>query len=322
MQQQIGLALLRTYSHEEYLTTLNRIRFFISADIQFGEHMIKNFEAMACGCVLFAYRQGADDEALGLVDMQTAVLFSDQTELQDKLDKLRNNAQLAEQIAANGQALAQANHDLWHLGTMYYRLLAQPLASASVERMRRWRHAVMHMQPDTFSDWTSKRIYHGTDGRALYQHEDYNLRTFSSTAPWQKPELALFLQQHQLLHKLGIKVARVTCWGKQQDQGTYWLVHAACQLTPPPDVQPADIHQLISRLHNAGMWLNSFNADDFGWDEQGDLVWLNPATLSRRKRPLDASAQIQNIEHLRAQPQRSNHPLAALLAEYRSSSAE
>ncbi len=33
---------------EEYCATLNRIRFFVSADVGMGEYMIKSFEAMAC----------------------------------------------------------------------------------------------------------------------------------------------------------------------------------------------------------------------------------------------------------------------------------
>jgi hypothetical protein len=53
-----NLVVTRTKSGEEYCDTLNRIRFFVSADVGMGEYMIKNFEAMACGCVLFAYDQG------------------------------------------------------------------------------------------------------------------------------------------------------------------------------------------------------------------------------------------------------------------------
>ena len=49
------LLVTRTKSGAEYLETLNRIRFFVSADVGMGEFMIKNFEAMACGCVLLAY---------------------------------------------------------------------------------------------------------------------------------------------------------------------------------------------------------------------------------------------------------------------------
>ena len=50
-----NLVVTRTKSGEDYCNTLNRIRFFVSADVGMGEYMIKNFEAMACGCVLLAY---------------------------------------------------------------------------------------------------------------------------------------------------------------------------------------------------------------------------------------------------------------------------
>ena len=70
------LLVTRTKSGVEYLETLNRIRFFVSADVGMGEFMIKNFEAMACGCVLLAYDQGAaEGAALGLQDMHNVVFY-------------------------------------------------------------------------------------------------------------------------------------------------------------------------------------------------------------------------------------------------------
>lgn len=125
------LQLLRTSSDEEYLQTLNRIAFFISADVGFGEHMIKNFEAMACGCVVFAYRQGLDDAELGLEDMVNVVFYSSLNELGEKLARLREDQARAMQIAAAGQALAEAKHDHRCLGKRYFKLLAQPLRGAA-----------------------------------------------------------------------------------------------------------------------------------------------------------------------------------------------
>src|SRR5690606_23160334 len=62
------LVVTRTNSGEDYCNTLNRIRFFVSADVGMGEYMIKNFEAMACGCVLLAWDQGeAENKALGFI---------------------------------------------------------------------------------------------------------------------------------------------------------------------------------------------------------------------------------------------------------------
>ena len=54
------LQLLRTEPGAEYRHMLNRIRYFVSADVGLGEYMAKNFEAMACGCVLLAWRQGSE----------------------------------------------------------------------------------------------------------------------------------------------------------------------------------------------------------------------------------------------------------------------
>lgn len=98
----------RTKSGDEYLQVLNRIRFFVSADIGMGEYMIKNFEAMACGCVLFAYDQGTDEnEALGFKDMENIVLYSNVDVFQEKLALLRSNPDLAYEIAEAGQFLAE-----------------------------------------------------------------------------------------------------------------------------------------------------------------------------------------------------------------------
>lgn len=55
--QRTGMLVTRTQSGREYLETLNRIKIFVSADLGMGEFMIKNFEAMACGCVLLAWSQ-------------------------------------------------------------------------------------------------------------------------------------------------------------------------------------------------------------------------------------------------------------------------
>ncbi len=58
--------------------------------------MIKNFEAMACGCVLLAFDQGAaENEALGFKDMVNVVFYKDIPQLQQKLSQLRANPQLA-----------------------------------------------------------------------------------------------------------------------------------------------------------------------------------------------------------------------------------
>lgn len=106
-----NLLVTRTNSGDEYLNALNRIRFFVSADIGMGEYMIKNFEAMACGCVLFAYSQGQEeDDAIGFKDMQNCVLYSSIEEFKEKLKLLRSNESLAVEIAKNGQQFVEDNY--------------------------------------------------------------------------------------------------------------------------------------------------------------------------------------------------------------------
>lgn len=102
--------LLKTAPGEDYLNILNRIRFFISADVGFGEYMLKNFEAMACGCVLFAWDQGAEENrALGFRDMENVVLYRSLDELLQKRDLLRQDPALQERIRLAGKQLAETN---------------------------------------------------------------------------------------------------------------------------------------------------------------------------------------------------------------------
>jgi glycosyltransferase involved in cell wall biosynthesis len=135
------LLVTRTNSGAEYCETLNRIRFFVSADVGMGEYMIKNFEAMACGCVLFAYDQGArENQALGFVDMANIVLYRDVPELRDKLARLRVDAPLASQIACAGQALVEERFTFHALGKAIVEQLQMPLrpmpAAGWADRLR------------------------------------------------------------------------------------------------------------------------------------------------------------------------------------------
>jgi len=82
-----------------------------------GEYMIKNFEAMAVGCVLLAYDQGAEENAaLGFVDMHNLVLYRDIPELREKLGMLRADPQRAQMIAETGRVLAQQRYSFAALG--------------------------------------------------------------------------------------------------------------------------------------------------------------------------------------------------------------
>ncbi len=123
-----ALAIERTQSGDEYRAMLNRIRFFISADVAMGEYMIKNFEAMACGCVLCAYDQGeAENQALGFTDMENLVLYRDAAELQAKLAALRADPARAAAIAAAGQALAEREYRFDLIGKRIAQALTPPL---------------------------------------------------------------------------------------------------------------------------------------------------------------------------------------------------
>ena len=79
--------------------------------------MIKNFEAMACGCVLLAWDQGeAENEALGFVDMTNLVLYRSIDELRCKLALLRSDPELASRIAAAGRELAVREYSFSRIG--------------------------------------------------------------------------------------------------------------------------------------------------------------------------------------------------------------
>lgn len=128
LAEQEGMLITRTKSGDEYLQTLNRIQFFVSADIGMGEYMIKNFEAMACGCVLFAYDQGQEEnEAIGFKDMHNVVLYKDITSLKNKLAVLRKDTELATAIAKNGQKLAEGNYTFAQQGKAVVDALYEPL---------------------------------------------------------------------------------------------------------------------------------------------------------------------------------------------------
>ena len=123
-----NLVVTRTKSGEDYLNTMNRIRFFVSADVGMGEYMIKNFEAMACGCALLAYDQGDEENrALGFVDMENIVLYRTIDELRGKLATLRQNPELSVRIAQNGQRLAETRYSFEELGRQIVKAMEPPL---------------------------------------------------------------------------------------------------------------------------------------------------------------------------------------------------
>jgi glycosyltransferase involved in cell wall biosynthesis len=95
-----------------------------------NEFMIKNFEAMACGCVLLAWSQGEEDRLLGFEDMHNTVFYRSEDEAVAKIKLLQDDPELAQRIASNGQAFAESRYSFARVG--------QALAEAIQREMRPW----------------------------------------------------------------------------------------------------------------------------------------------------------------------------------------
>lgn len=130
LSQRTGMLVGRTKSGVEYLQTLNRIKIFVSADIGMNEFMIKNFEAMACGCVLLAWSQGEEDELLGFRDMHNTVFYRSEDEAVEKIKLLQSDPLLTERIASSGQAFAESQYSFARVG--------RTLATEIQRDMRPW----------------------------------------------------------------------------------------------------------------------------------------------------------------------------------------
>ena len=132
------LLITRTAWGQPYLEMLNRIRFFISADMGYGEYMRKNFEAMLCGCVVFAYDQGEEEnQALGLEDMVNVVLYRSLDQLVARLARLRAAPELAAAIAGAGARLVRERHSYVHEARRIAAALRLPFPEAPVAAVRR-----------------------------------------------------------------------------------------------------------------------------------------------------------------------------------------
>lgn len=125
-----GMLVGRTKSGTEYLEMLNRIKIFVSADLGMNEFMIKNFEAMACGCVLLAWSQGEEDQLLGFRDMHNTVFYRSEDEAVEKLQLLQSDPLLTARIARNGQAFAESQYSFARVG--------RALAAEIQREMRPW----------------------------------------------------------------------------------------------------------------------------------------------------------------------------------------
>ena len=135
LAEQENMVVTRTESGEDYVAMLNRICMFVGADVGFGEYMIKNFEAMACGCLLLTWDQGEDENrALGFRDMENVVLYRSVDELKDKLLVLRGEPSLVDSIAASGQRLVERHYSWEVLGARVADAVRMPLRKKIVKQ--------------------------------------------------------------------------------------------------------------------------------------------------------------------------------------------
>lgn len=130
LAERTGMLVTRTSSGKEYQETLNRIGIFVSADIGMGEYMIKNFEAMACGCVLLAWSQGEEDRLLGFEDMRNVVFYRSADEAVEKIRLLQADPELAARIAHAGQTFVEERYTFARVG--------RDLAHAIQAQMEPW----------------------------------------------------------------------------------------------------------------------------------------------------------------------------------------
>ncbi|MDE3737579.1 MULTISPECIES: glycosyltransferase [Pseudomonas] len=141
-----SLQLLRTAPGEPYRKMLNRIRYFISADVGLGEYMAKNFEAMACGCVLLAWRQGSEEPAIGLEDGVHLLLYSDVDELRGHLARLREDSSLEQSIAEAGRRFVEQHLSHLLLAEHLLNVLEEPWPS--IEPISVWQAFWSRINPN------------------------------------------------------------------------------------------------------------------------------------------------------------------------------
>jgi hypothetical protein len=128
LQADVGLHVTRTEENSEYNKMLNRIRIFISPDLGYNEIMIKDFEAMAAGCVLVAPRPTAEELArLRWLDFENIVLYGDYEELLAKVRRLQAEPGRIPQIARAAKELA-TTRDRWEMrAPAVFEMLQAPL---------------------------------------------------------------------------------------------------------------------------------------------------------------------------------------------------
>ena len=132
-----GVRIEKTVPGAPYNEMLNRIKYFISADIGIGEYMQKNFEAMAAGCIVFALDQGMDEnEAFGLKDLENIVLYENKEDLLAKKKILENDQVLKDKIKQQGQELSK-RYTNSEVAKLFYMALSQPLRTKTKQNFFR-----------------------------------------------------------------------------------------------------------------------------------------------------------------------------------------
>lgn len=137
-----GLRILRAEPGDDYRNLLNRIKIFVSADIGLGEYMAKNFEAMACGCALLAFRQGnGEEEALGISSGSQVLLYESQQQFEQLVEKLTSDQTLVEDLSNAGKTLAVQHFDYAAQSAKIFALLATyEQVPSKVSGVQHWLH--------------------------------------------------------------------------------------------------------------------------------------------------------------------------------------
>ena len=136
--EKLGLQATRTESGEPYVAMLNRIKFFITCDAGMREYMIKNFEAMAAGCILVTFDHGpVENAAVGLRDMENAVLYTTVDEAIAKMKQLEANPEACAKMIAAAKESVQAL-DYMKLGVDIVKCLEAPLRTKELSSWSRF----------------------------------------------------------------------------------------------------------------------------------------------------------------------------------------
>lgn len=118
----------RTKSGDDYAATLNRIRVFVSADSGMSEYMLKNFEALAAGCVLLTEDQGAEEnKAIGFRDMENVVFYRTATEAVERLRMLENSPDLCARLSEEGKRFVREHFAFSRIGPLVAQEIAAPM---------------------------------------------------------------------------------------------------------------------------------------------------------------------------------------------------